>query len=164
MTLDVSINRRPARNVVTDSFSAEHRKPLVVKRNNGDFILSPRKLINMKYIDQIIQPPGATGAAEGYKFIRNSINANYPRLVFQEFERRYAKIRLAMSEQNLDALLMYAGGFNLGNQKAINFWTEPNSSSFAKETPAKVGVVAAISSMISLGCVVIHRESPWHGR
>ena len=36
-------------------------------------------------------------------------------------------------------------------------WTEPSSSSFSKETPAKVGVSRAISSMISRRMRVVHR-------
>jgi Xaa-Pro aminopeptidase len=72
-------------------------------------------------MNNVVQPPGAVRAEEGYRAIRETMGQHYPRFSEQEYQRRYRKIREEMAQRDISCLVMYSSGFCLGNQKNIHY-------------------------------------------
>jgi len=108
----------------------------------------------------IIQPPGADEARFGYQAIRQEMGPYYPRFSVEEFSRRQEIFKSKMVAADVDAVIAYAGGFNLGNQKAINYLTNvvhPQNCYLVFPLEAEPTLYMLAYSMIptALACAVI---------
>lgn len=69
----------------------------------------------------VISPPGSLLSEDGYRQIAEAMRPHYPRFSSKEYERRNKAVREMMGRKDLSCLLIYAGGYCVGNQKNLNY-------------------------------------------
>jgi Xaa-Pro dipeptidase len=72
-------------------------------------------------LKEIITPPGTTDAEAGLERIQAAMRPHYPRFSKEEYGRRRQAIRAGMERRGISCLVLYAGGYNVGNQKNLHY-------------------------------------------
>ena len=72
-------------------------------------------------LQRVITPPGTADADAGLQRIQAAMRPHYPRFSDQEYDRRHRAIRAEMARQDLSCLIIYAGGYAVGNQKNLHY-------------------------------------------
>ena len=72
-------------------------------------------------LQRVITPPGTADTDAGLQRIQAAMRPHYPRFSDQEYDRRHRAIRAEMARQDLSCLIIYAGGYAVGNQKNLHY-------------------------------------------